>query len=90
MYIKETNEEAGNQLLIRADNSLGTIMLNIRLNKLPIFSTKNGLLLTCIPNPPLDDKNKETNEHVSASFYIKVKNSEIRDELNSIIKKYSI
>lgn len=89
LYVKETNEESGNQLLIRAENSLGTILLNIRLNKnLPIVTTKSGLLLTCIPNPPLDDKNKESTE--TASFYIKVKTNEIRDELKGFIKKYSI
>lgn len=89
LYIKETNEEIGNQLLIRGDNSLGTIMLNIRLKKsLPIQTTKSGLLLivpaSCVPN--LDEK--VTSE--TASFYIKVKNNETRDELHSVIKNYCV
>lgn len=88
LYIKETNDEAGNQLLIRGDNSLGTIMLNIRLKQsLPIIPTKKGLLLS-IPNVTSDDKDERSSE--TLSFYIKVKTNEIRDELNSFIKKYSV
>lgn len=90
LYIKETNEEAGNQLLIRADNSLGTIMMNIRLNKsLPIISTKSGLLLT-IPNIPSSPVKGKEPEPETASYYIKVKNNEIRDELNAQIKSHSV
>ena len=70
---------------------MGTILLNIRLkSSLPISTTKTGLLLTCIPNPPLDDKKKSETDSETASFYIKVKTNEIRDELMKIIKQYSI
>ena len=88
LYIKETNDESGNQLLIRGDNSLGTIMLNIRLTQsLPIIPTKKGLLLS-IPNVTSDGKDERSSE--AQSFYIKVKTNEIRDELNGFIKKYSV
>ena len=90
LHIKETNEEAGNQLLIRADNSLGTVMLNIRLKKsLPIIPTKSGLLLT-IPNIPSSPSKSKEPEAETSSYYIKVKSNEIRDELNAQIKSHSV
>ena len=90
LYIKVTNDESGNQLLVRADNSLGTIMLNTRLKKsLPILTTKSGLLLT-IPNIPSSPDKSKKPESETASYYIKVKNNEIRDELNAQIKSFSV
>lgn len=89
LYVK-VNEESGNQLLIRADNSLGTVMLNVRLTKsLPITSTKLGLLLT-VPNIPSSPSKGKEPEVETASYYIRVKNNEIRDELNAQIKNYVV
>lgn len=89
LYVKVTND-SGNQLLIRADNSLGTILLNTRLKKsLPIITTKSGILLT-IPNFSSSPNKSKEPEPETASYYIKVKSHEIRDELSSHIKNYSI
>lgn len=89
LYIKVT-ADSGNQLLIRADNSLGTILLNTRLKKsLPIIPTKSGVLLT-IPNIPCSPSKSKEPEPETASYYIKVKSHEIRDTLISHIKNYSV
>lgn len=57
MHLKKVNDDK-TQLVIRADTSLGNILLNIILN--PQITTqrigKNNVMLVCIPNPPIDPK----------------------------------
>ncbi|XP_054856435.1 nuclear pore complex protein Nup50 isoform X2 [Eublepharis macularius] len=77
---------AGNQktqLLIRADTNLGNILLNILVPpKMPCSRTgKNNVLIVCIPNPPVDEKNAA----VPVPMLIRVKTSEDADELHKIL-----
>lgn len=76
------------QLLIRAETSLGNILLNILLNdSLPMSKTgKNNILLVCVPNPPLDAKKADSKEAIP--MLIKVKTSEDADELLEILNKH--
>ncbi|GFX11560.1 nuclear pore complex protein Nup50 [Trichonephila clavipes] len=76
------------QLLIRADTSLGNILLNIVLNaSLPTSRTgKNNVLLVCIPNPPLDVKNPDSKEAIP--MLIRVKTEQEADELLETLNKY--
>ncbi|KAF7237695.1 Nuclear pore complex protein Nup50 [Varanus komodoensis] len=77
---------AGNQktqLLIRADTNLGNILLNILVPpKMPCSRTgKNNVLIVCVPNPPIDEKNATT----PVPMLIRVKTSEDADELHNIL-----
>ncbi|XP_053109983.1 nuclear pore complex protein Nup50 [Hemicordylus capensis] len=77
---------AGNQkiqLLIRADTNLGNILLNILVPpKMPCSRTgKNNVLIVCVPNPPVDEKNST----VPVPILIRVKTSEDADELHKIL-----
>ncbi|XP_058045753.1 nuclear pore complex protein Nup50 isoform X1 [Ahaetulla prasina] len=71
------------QLLIRADTNLGNILLNILLPpKMPCSRTgKNNVLIVCVPNPPIDEKNAT----VPLPILIRVKTSEDADELHKIL-----
>ncbi|XP_072408446.1 nuclear pore complex protein Nup50 isoform X1 [Chiloscyllium punctatum] len=71
------------QLLVRADTNLGNILLNIMLHpSLPCTRTgKNNILIVCIPNPPIDEKNPDT----AVPILIRVKTTEDADELHKII-----
>lgn len=60
--VKRT-ESGKHQLIIRAENALGTIFLNIILaSAIPISVTKNHVLVVCVPNPPVvaGEKSKDT------------------------------
>nr|XP_056718574.1 nuclear pore complex protein Nup50 [Euleptes europaea] len=77
---------AGNQktqLLVRADTNLGNILLNILVPpNMPCSRTgKNNVLIVCIPNPPIDEKNAA----VPVPMLIRVKTSEDADELHKIL-----
>ncbi|XP_032077301.1 nuclear pore complex protein Nup50 isoform X2 [Thamnophis elegans] len=71
------------QLLIRADTNLGNILLNILLPpQMPCSRTgKNNVLIICVPNPPIDEKNAT----VPLPILIRVKTSEDADELHKIL-----
>ncbi|XP_070611383.1 nuclear pore complex protein Nup50 isoform X2 [Erythrolamprus reginae] len=71
------------QLLIRADTNLGNILLNILLPpKMPCSRTgKNNVLIICVPNPPIDEKNAT----VPLPILIRVKTGEDADELHKIL-----
>ncbi|XP_072915287.1 nuclear pore complex protein Nup50 isoform X1 [Hemitrygon akajei] len=71
------------QLLLRADTNLGNILLNIMLHpSLPCTRTgKNNILLVCVPNPPIDEKNPDT----AMPILIRVKTTQDADELHKII-----
>ncbi|NXY44735.1 NUP50 protein, partial [Ceuthmochares aereus] len=77
---------AGNgktQLLVRADTNLGNILLNVLIPpKMPCTRTgKNNVLIVCVPNPPIDEKNPA----VPVTMLIRVKASEDADELHKIL-----
>ncbi|XP_067906931.1 nuclear pore complex protein Nup50 [Heterodontus francisci] len=76
------------QLLVRADTNLGNILLNIMLHpSLPCTRTgKNNILIVCIPNPPIDEKNPDT----AIPILIRVKTTEDADELHKIITEKTV
>lgn len=78
LFLKPAGEKT--QLLVRAFTNLGNILLNIILNKsIPtIRAGKNGVIIACIPNPPLDGKS-DSKEPVK--MLIRVKTSDDADEL---------
>lgn len=71
------------QLLVRADTNLGNILLNVLVPpNMPCSRTgKNNVLLVCVPNPPLDEKNASA----PATMLVRVKTSEDADELHRIL-----
>lgn len=86
LYLKSLDGKT--QLLIRADTSLGNILLNIMLSaSLPISKTgKNNVLLVCVPNPPLNPKKPDSKEAIP--ILIRVKTSEDADELLDQFNKH--
>lgn len=77
LHLKKNDDKA--QLLVRADTSLGNILLNIRLSEsVPVTRQgKNNVSMMCVPNPPIpkvpDDK--------PIPMLIRVKTGEDADEL---------
>ncbi|XP_028935154.1 nuclear pore complex protein Nup50 [Ornithorhynchus anatinus] len=71
------------QLLVRADTNLGNILLNVLIPpKMPCTRTgKNNVLIVCVPNPPIDEKNAT----VPVPMLIRVKTSKDADELHKIL-----
>ncbi|XP_063874658.1 nuclear pore complex protein Nup50-like [Scylla paramamosain] len=83
LFLKPAGEKT--QLLIRALTNLGNILLNIILN--PTIPTaragKNGVIIACIPNPPLSSSSAASNDPVK--MLIRVKTAEDADALNEKI-----
>jgi len=78
LYLKLTDEKKL-QLVIRADNSLGNILLNILVTPstpLERLGT-NNLMLVTLPNPPIDPKT----DSEPVTFLVRVKTAEDADEL---------
>ncbi|XP_067248523.1 nuclear pore complex protein Nup50 isoform X1 [Chanodichthys erythropterus] len=73
------------QLLVRADTNLGNILLNIMVpSSMPCSRTgKNNVMVVCVPNPPVDDKNPST----PVPVLIRVKTAEDADELHQILQE---
>lgn len=73
------------QLLVRADTNLGNILLNIMVpSSMPCSRTgKNNVMVVCVPNPPVDDKNPGT----PVPVLIRVKTAEDADELHRILQE---
>ncbi|XP_036787261.1 nuclear pore complex protein Nup50 isoform X2 [Manis pentadactyla] len=82
LHLKPTANER-TQLLVRADTNLGNILLNILVPpNMPCTRTgKNNVLIVCVPNPPVDEKNAGT----PVTMLIRVKASEDADELHRIL-----
>ncbi|NXD27016.1 NUP50 protein, partial [Spelaeornis formosus] len=82
LHLKPTGNEK-TQLLVRADTNLGNILLNVLIPpKMPCTRTgKNNVLIVCVPNPPIDEKNPT----VPVTMLIRVKTSEDADELHKIL-----
>ncbi|NXD79361.1 NUP50 protein, partial [Halcyon senegalensis] len=82
LHLKPSGNEK-TQLLVRADTNLGNILLNVLIPpKMPCTRTgKNNVLIVCVPNPPIDEKNPS----VPVTMLIRVKTSEDADELHKIL-----
>ncbi|XP_036375984.1 nuclear pore complex protein Nup50 [Megalops cyprinoides] len=73
------------QLLVRADTNLGNILLNIMVPaSMPCSRTgKNNVMVVCVPNPPVDDKNPTA----PVPLLIRVKTAEDADELHKMLQE---
>lgn len=82
LHLKPTANQK-TQLLVRADTNLGNILLNVLIPpNMPCTRTgKNNVLIVCVPNPPLDEKQPT----VPVTMLIRVKTSEDADELHKIL-----
>ncbi|XP_059102870.1 nuclear pore complex protein Nup50 [Peromyscus eremicus] len=82
LHLKPTASQK-TQLLVRADTNLGNILLNVLIPpNMPCTRTgKNNVLIVCVPNPPLDEKQPT----VPVTMLIRVKTSEDADELHKIL-----
>lgn len=82
LHLKPTANQK-TQLLVRADTNLGNILLNVLVSpNMPCTRTgKNNVLIVCVPNPPLDDKNPS----VPVPMLVRVKTAEDADELHRIL-----
>ena len=86
--MKPISNGESTQLIIRADNTLANILLNVKLSKLfPI--TKIGakdVSYVCVPNPPIPNIDTKT----PCKFLFKVKTgedaTELLDKLNELKK----
>ncbi|XP_078581204.1 nuclear pore complex protein Nup50-like [Branchiostoma floridae x Branchiostoma japonicum] len=78
LHLKKTGDSK-TQLVVRADTSLGNILLNILLfPSMPVSRQgKNNVALVCVPNPPLGDKT----DPAPTPMLIRVKTGEAADEL---------
>lgn len=78
LFLKPAGEKT--QLVIRALTNLGNILLNIVLNaSIPtIRAGKNGVMIACVPNPPLAGKSDSTEP---VKMLIRVKTGEDADNL---------
>ncbi|KAL4659347.1 nuclear pore complex protein Nup50-like [Arapaima gigas] len=84
LHLKQV-AEGKTQLLVRADTNLGNILLNILVHpSMPCSRTgKNNVMVVCVPNPPVDDKNPTT----PLPLLIRVKTAEDADELHRILQE---
>jgi len=86
LYLKPLNNGESTQLIVRADNTLGNILLNVKLNKvLPISKIgAKDVSYLCIPNPPIPNVDAK----LPCKFLFKVKTEddavELLDKLNEL------
>lgn len=78
LHLKKIKEDK-TQLVVRADTSLGNILLNIMLppNMSIVKQGKNNVMIVCIPNPPIDPKTPPA----PTPMLLRVKTSEDADDL---------
>ncbi|XP_005993729.1 nuclear pore complex protein Nup50 isoform X2 [Latimeria chalumnae] len=81
LHLKPVDKKT--QLLVRADTNLGNILLNIFVQpSMPCTRTgKNNILIVCVPNPAVDEKNPT----IPVPVLIRVKTSDDADELHKIL-----
>jgi len=81
LFVKPLEDNKGS-ILVRADNTLGNILLNISIPKAPAPASvgKNNCLITTVPNPPIEGVEG------AVPILIRVKTGEDRDELIEVIK----
>lgn len=79
MYLKPIPNSESTQLIIRADNSLANILLNVKLSKVfPISKiSAKDVSYICLPNPPIPS----TDSKVPCKFLFKVKSEDDAKEL---------
>ncbi|KAL6459940.1 hypothetical protein MHYP_G00316990 [Metynnis hypsauchen] len=84
LHLKMVSEDKL-QLLVRADTNLGNILLNVMVpSSMPCSRTgKNNVMVVCVPNPPVDDKNPTT----PVPMLIRVKTADDADELHKILQE---
>ncbi|XP_067110433.1 nuclear pore complex protein Nup50 isoform X1 [Osmerus mordax] len=84
LHLKQASE-GKTQLLVRADTNLGNILLNIMVQaSMPCSRMgKNNVMVVCVPNPPVDDKNASS----PVPMLIRVKTTEDADELLQILQE---
>ncbi|XP_061662344.1 nuclear pore complex protein Nup50 [Syngnathoides biaculeatus] len=84
LHLKET---AGGktQMIVRADTNLGNILLNVLLPAgVPCSRVgKNNVMVVCVPNPPVDDKNPGT----PVPLLIRVKTADDADQLHRTLEE---
>ncbi|XP_004453487.2 nuclear pore complex protein Nup50 [Dasypus novemcinctus] len=82
LHLKPTANQK-TQLLVRADTNLGNILLNVLISpNMPCTRTgKNNVLIVCVPNPPIDEKNATA----PVTMLVRVKTSEDAEELHKIL-----
>jgi len=80
VYLKQT-EESKLQVIVRADNALGNILLNIIMTAdIHVDRVgKNNVMIICVPNPPIDPKA----DPEPVTFLMRVKTTEDADELKN-------
>uniref|UniRef100_F6YDH8 RanBD1 domain-containing protein n=1 Tax=Ciona intestinalis TaxID=7719 RepID=F6YDH8_CIOIN len=85
IHLKSVESSSKTQLIIRADTSLGNLLLNILLNPaMPVSKQgKNNVSISCIPNPPVSES--EPNKIVP--LLIRVKTSDDADELVELLNQ---
>ncbi|XP_033752229.1 nuclear pore complex protein Nup50-like isoform X2 [Pecten maximus] len=83
LHLKKPDDKA--QLVIRADTTLGNIILNINLSSsLPLNRQgKNNVSLMCVPNPPINTKE----DPKATAMLIRVKTAEDADTLYEKMKE---
>ena len=87
LYLKPLKDGEATQLIIRADNKLANILLNVKLNKTcPIdkISAKD-VVYFCIPNPPINGIDSK----VACKFLFKVKTEDDALELVEKLNEYT-
>lgn len=84
LHLKQM-EEGKTQMIIRADTNLGNILLNIAVQpSMPCSRMgKNNVMVVCVPNPPVDDKNPGG----PVPLLIRVKTAEDADELHKTLEE---
>uniref|UniRef100_A0A131XVG7 Putative nuclear pore complex component n=1 Tax=Ixodes ricinus TaxID=34613 RepID=A0A131XVG7_IXORI len=85
LYVKPLNGR--HQLLLRADTSLGNILLNILLApSLPVSRLgKNNVALVCVPNPPMDPNDTSP---APTTLLLRVRTADDADELRDTLNRY--
>ncbi|CAN8026519.1 unnamed protein product, partial [Ixodes persulcatus] len=85
LHVKPLNGR--HQLLLRADTSLGNILLNILLApSLPVSRVgKNNVALVCVPNPPMDPNDTSP---APTTLLLRVRTAEDADELRDTLNRY--
>ncbi|XP_059617854.1 nuclear pore complex protein Nup50 [Phlebotomus argentipes] len=82
LFLKSVNEGKKIQMIVRADTSLGNVLVNLMLNKrIPVnILGKNNVMLVCVPNADFDKP---------VSMLLKVKNADEAEEVKAAIEKYA-
>jgi len=85
LYIKEL-DGSKKQLIVRANNTLGTILLNISwVSAIPVSLKKKDVIIAALPNPPLNSKESEK---VLVSYILRSRNEDEAKELSESLIKY--